>query len=93
MHANDHPLPEPESWWDRAACAGYGHDMFFPTTTDKIAAALAVCARCPVQVDCLTAALQEEADADRSRPYGIRGGTTAADRDRIAKHRKRTAPR
>ena len=42
MHANDYPLTEPESWWHLAACAGYGPDMFFPATTDKIAAALAV---------------------------------------------------
>ena len=88
MQGHDYPLTEPESWWHRAACAGYGHDMFFPATTDKIAAALAVCARCPVQVECLAAALQEEVDADRSRPYGIRGGATAADRDRIAKRRR-----
>jgi len=87
MHANDYPLPmPPASWADRAACSGHAAAMFFdPATVD---AALAICRSCPVQAECLTAALDEERRADCSRPYGIRGGATAADRDRIAKHRR-----
>jgi hypothetical protein len=67
------------NWRDRAACVGEDPDLFFPIVergalaAPEIAAAKAVCLRCPVIVEC-------RAWARRSLPYGIAGGLTADER-------------
>ena len=55
-------------WHAHAACRGKGADLFFPTKAehDKIRAAKALCAFCPVRRDC--------ADAGQNELYGIWGG-------------------
>ena len=88
MHANDYPLPEPATWRDRAACAGHDVTVFYPGRHGSEKTAKAICADRPVQVDCLTDALAEEAAAVDARPFGIRGGTTARERIRITQKRK-----
>ena len=55
-------------WQDRAACRSEPPEWFDAETGQDAARALAVCARCPVRLDCLTAAV-----ANRER-YGVWGG-------------------
>jgi hypothetical protein len=58
--------------------------MFFPEPEDRSAVqALAFCASCPVQFECLEDALERKAYED----FGIRGGATSADRRRLRKSR------
>ena len=49
-------------WWSLAACQAVDPDLFFPMSATNparadLAAAKAVCARCPVQAECLQYAL------------------------------------
>lgn len=75
------------TWHEQAACRPTQHhpvdlDLFFPEhdEMDRIRAAKALCAQCPVRNTCLDAAL-ENSDRD-----GIRGGMTEEERDPL--HRK-----
>jgi WhiB family redox-sensing transcriptional regulator len=68
-------------WTERAACrdAGVDPELFFPLSDTgpalrQVAAAKAVCARCPVTTECLTWALRAGEAA------GIWGGTMAEER-------------
>ncbi len=68
-------------WTDWAECRTPGIDpeIFFPVSDtgpalQQVAAAKAVCARCPVTADCLAWALRA------GEPEGIWGGTTPAER-------------
>ena len=70
-------------WRTRAACCGTpGPDLFFPLDTTggpaarQVAAAKAVCARCPVLAECRSWAINHEA-------YGIWGGLTEHQRARL----------
>lgn len=67
------------SWRRTAACQGVPTGLFFPergpTQPIWVAAAKAVCSTCPVQRDCLEAAMSE--------PRGIWGGLTASERRRL----------
>ena len=74
-----------QDWRARAACrpgSGIDPEIFFPLTqsgpdgppTTQEAAALAVCARCPVVAECLAFALT-------ALPHGVAGGMTARQRD------------
>lgn len=86
-------VPDTDSWRDNAACRGadtalWFHDQDHTTaggTCAQCAAAIRICAGCPVRTDCLAHALA----ADET--YGIWGGQTAEKRDReLAKiHRLR----
>jgi Transcription factor WhiB len=67
-------------WRDRAVCRGVDPELFFPVGDDgpalaQIAAAKAVCARCPVVAPCLSFALV-------ALPDGVAGGLTAAERSK-----------
>jgi WhiB family redox-sensing transcriptional regulator len=77
---HDHPILRPMGDWpDRAACRGYPQHVFFPEKGESTSEAKAVCARCPVLVECAAWA--------RSAPehYGIWGGLSPKARrgDRI----------
>lgn len=73
------------SWRQRGACRGLDPDIFYPPTDDEADAAKAVCAECPVREPCLEFALStREAE-------GIWGGTTARERRRILRQRRKTA--
>jgi hypothetical protein len=70
-------------WRDRAACRGSTDaELFFPTAeagparAAQVAAAKAICARCPVIAECLAEALVRI-------PYGICGGLTESERRRL----------
>ena len=58
-------------WQTRASCRGTSLNLFFPATGVSTAAAKAVCASCEVRVECLDAALADEATD------GIWGGVGA----------------
>jgi WhiB family transcriptional regulator, redox-sensing transcriptional regulator len=79
-------------WRTRAACAGLDGELFFPigevSVSDRraIAAAKAVCARCPVTVECLDFALKQRCD-------GVYGGLTARERDVVARRGRNAFPR
>ncbi|MGW7543122.1 WhiB family transcriptional regulator [Streptomyces sp. NPDC054770] len=90
MHSTENQTPRilgDLTWHDSAACRSTTHhqvdpDIFFPEPDemDRIRAAKALCAQCPVRATCLDAAL-ENGDRD-----GIRGGMTEEERDPL--HRK-----
>ena len=71
-----------EAWWPRAACKGTDQSLFFADDSESIAAAKAVCARCPVREQCLDFALQ-------GRHYGIWGGLTDKERARLRRDQRR----
>ncbi|MCI3270638.1 WhiB family transcriptional regulator [Streptomyces cylindrosporus] len=90
MHSTENQTPRTLgdlTWHDSAACRSTTHhqvdpEIFFPEPDemDRIRAAKALCAQCPVRATCLDAAL-ENGDRD-----GIRGGMTEEERDPL--HRK-----
>ena len=55
-------------WIDRASCRGVDPALFFPARGEPTDAAKAICARCPVRVECGDFAM-----ASNER-YGIWGG-------------------
>lgn len=67
--------------WAKAACRGMAEeDIFFPDRShgpNGADAAKAVCAGCPVRVECLEHALEAQEE------YGVWGGTTPAERRRM----------
>lgn len=90
------PTTTDPDWWDQAACLGMDPDDFFPDHGRVVTPdAKAACAGCPVRMECLQAAIEEEvaaatlADAGAVSFYvhGYRGGTTRA--ERIAIHHER----
>ena len=77
-------------WQERAACREEDPELFFPIGTRDISSVQAakakrVCARCPVSGECLDEALR-----DRIR-YGVWGGKTEQEREKLLRRRKRGA--
>lgn len=72
--------PDRTDWRARAACIGYDPEMFFANDQRTIAAAKAVCAGCPVRMQC-------HEDAEAHGDYGVRAGIDRTPRV------KRSAPR
>lgn len=91
MPTNERPKPEPDDWRMRATCRIEQIDpgAFFPPRGDsrKVAAAKAICARCPVTDACLAD------DLATHHPHGItvgiRGGLAGGERKRLYVHRNR----
>ena len=74
---------EPASWWASALCVQTDPEAFFPENGTSAPAAVAVCRRCEVRVQCLEWAL------DRDERFGIWGGTTELERHRLRRVRGR----
>ena len=72
-------IPFVKRWQDDAACAEVGGDFWFPEVGNSraVAAARAICADCPVRVECLRAAL------DNGESFGIWGGLDLIERRRV----------
>ena len=82
------------NWQVHAACRGVDPELFFPETppivrraqwwrgASQVAAAKAVCRRCPVREQCLAEALER-------LPHGIAGGLTEQERRRARAQRER----
>jgi WhiB family redox-sensing transcriptional regulator len=71
-------------WRDRSLCRDSNPELFFPTgatgvALDQIAAAIEICAQCPVQAECLEFALATNQEA------GVWGGTTEEERRKLRK--------
>jgi WhiB family transcriptional regulator, redox-sensing transcriptional regulator len=76
-------------WWSLAACQFVDPEIFFPASTTnpdrvQLAAAKAVCARCPVRSECLGYAL------DAGPMHGIWGGLSEEER-RLLRQRRAKA--
>jgi hypothetical protein len=72
-----------QDWMDDANCRSVGHDAFYPpddvgahkAQVRKASTAVKICGSCFVRSRCLAEGLTEE--------YGIWGGATVADRERL----------
>jgi WhiB family redox-sensing transcriptional regulator len=81
-------IPTEAPDWTSAACLGVDGEIFFASEETRgskrrqarIDRAMELCGRCPVRAECLDFAL---ANDDPGRPYGIWGGTTGAERERL----------
>lgn len=75
-------MTSPSPWMAQAECADSSPDLFFPETPgpENCADAKAICAVCPVRVQCLHYAMTH-------RMAGVWGGTSEADRRRIRRKR------
>lgn len=69
------------SWYEDAACAGMGHQEFFPEQ-GRTHLGKTMCVTCPVQQECLEHAMRQPYDT-----FGIWGGMTH--KERIQLHRNR----
>jgi len=79
-------------WWTRAACAPADPELFFPISyagpaLRQVARAKAICARCPIQRECLSYALGAGAI------QGVWGGMTEEERRRLARRKRRARAR
>jgi len=70
-----------ENWKDKAECLDADPDIFFPPEGVNIHQARAVCARCPVQEECLEYALKHNIE------FGVWGGMSRKEREQIARKR------
>jgi WhiB family transcriptional regulator, redox-sensing transcriptional regulator len=78
------------SWMDNASCVGEDANLWFPNDKDavnKAKQAKVICADCPVKMQCLELALTERIS------YGIWGGLTSDERDRLRQSRYNLARR
>lgn len=78
------------NWRAASACLRADPDLFFPISSAgraiiQITKAKAICARCPVRHQCLEFARANEP------LYGIWGGTTLEERERVRRREQRTA--
>jgi hypothetical protein len=90
--------PDPLEWMDSAACRGQDTDKFFPdvahrSPSKQYAPALAVCASCPVMLECRAWNDRVEGDSHSRHPsfagvWGVYGGETPTER-----HERRKAER
>jgi len=89
------PGPNADLWdWQlHAACRGEDPALFFhpegergPTRAAREAAAKAVCAACPMLAQCAAHALTVR------EPYGVWGGMSEEDRDRVYSRRSTPVP-
>ncbi|WP_309029050.1 WhiB family transcriptional regulator [Streptomyces alfalfae] len=83
--------PTVGDWRIRGACAVEGIDpdgMFPERSKTGLNQARALCTRCPVQTQCLLAALAEEGSRGRESRYGIRGGLTPSQRHALYRRSK-----
>lgn len=78
----------PGEWWEQAACRDRNAELFFhsdhergPSRALRAAKAKAVCATCPVIVQCLEHALAQP------EPYGIWGGLDEHEREKLVRRR------
>ena len=85
-----------ESTWHREAlCAQMGGDALFGWEGEKSRSivlvyqqARKICARCPVQNECLEEALELQGNRAQQHRYGMWGGLTPGERTEISKKRR-----
>lgn len=85
-------LTEPRGWTALASCATVDPELFFPDKGGSLLDAIAICAGCPVRLQCLDDALAYESQPGVDT-YGVWGGLTAEQRKALRGHnRKPVAP-
>lgn len=68
-------------WEEAAACRGAAADTWYPTSGESRLLAVKICrSYCPVQEECLGAAMRYERGASVERRFGIWGGRTPGER-------------
>lgn len=77
-----HNYAPPPAWTEQALCAQTDPDSFFPDKGGSTRAALTTCAQCPVTLQCLEYAL------DNDERFGIWGGVTERKRHEMRKERR-----
>ena len=76
-----------QPWRSRANCLTANPDLFFPVTDGPDAQkAKALCEACPVRNECLGLALELD------ERFGIWGGMTSTDREKLRKKGRRREP-
>jgi WhiB family redox-sensing transcriptional regulator len=85
-------LAVPGRWATQALCAQADPDAWFPNKRQRELThlALRICARCPVQTQCLEYALSG-ADSWGGIVTGIWGGATPQERDQLRQQREAVA--
>ena len=74
-----------ENWRQQSACRDLETTVFFPATDEEAAAAKAVCATCPVRLECLEYAIATRQDD------GVWGGLDETERRRLRRRRQAAA--
>lgn len=77
----------PGNWQQQGNCADADPDLMYPEAHGPSLAKMydrlrPICHDCPVKATCLTEALDEEIGFER---WGMRGGLTPPERDRVAR--------
>lgn len=67
-----------QDWMELASCKGQDPEQFFPRSATQSAAARRICSTCPVQVDCMQYAIENDID------FGIWGGEAHTARETVA---------
>jgi WhiB family transcriptional regulator, redox-sensing transcriptional regulator len=75
------PAGRDDDWKTDALCGDLQSDMFFPEDPAQAAPAIQICAGCPVRLQCRDYALRH------SIVWGIWGGMTGEDRERLIRRR------
>jgi WhiB family transcriptional regulator, redox-sensing transcriptional regulator len=73
------PILDEKPWAAFAACKDHPGMTFFPQNKQEEAAALAICAICPVREQCLDHALT------MNERFGVWGGATEKDRRKLSR--------
>lgn len=74
-------------WKTEAVCKGTHPDTFFPSQGPwGVKAAIAVCRRCDVRMECLEYAVENVID------HGVWGGLTVDERQQLRRSRRRKLP-
>ena len=76
---------ESPDWVEHAECRGAPTEVFYPERGESIAEARAICAACPVSVECLAYAL------DHREKLGVWGGTSERERRSLRRNWVRVA--
>src|SRR4051795_8076807 len=79
-------LQLPGEWVERALCRKVDPELFFPAAGRHPTSAKKICARCPVQPDCLGWALANNEE------FGVWGGTSEQERRRMRAKRGKFKP-
>ncbi|HEX2274173.1 MAG TPA: WhiB family transcriptional regulator [Acidimicrobiales bacterium] len=74
-----------DDWRAQAACRDADVNIFFPTTDEEAEPARAICATCPVRMECLEFALSTRQED------GVWGGLTEIERRRLRRRRQAAA--
>lgn len=80
MSPDPAPNAPPDNWAAQAACLGADPDTHFPEKGGSTLQAKAICAGCPVTVECLDYAL------DNDERFGVWGGLSERERRRLISH-------